>query len=101
MTKTNLSVCIEGSIGSSNIFSLAALNVLVFNNGRIVKLAGFGSAIHVEDIPSMGAAKLKGYAPFFDPFFAAPEVTIYTGSFYKLAGCNREAMYPLVCYCRK
>ena len=52
------------------LFSLAALNVLVFNNGRVVKLADFGSAIHVEDIPTMGAAKLKGCTPFF----AAPEV---------------------------
>ena len=74
MTKTKLSVCKEGSIGfSSNIFTLAALNVLVFNNGRVVKLTDFGSAMHLEDITTLGAAKLKDCTPFF----SAPEVTTY------------------------
>ena len=74
MTKTKLSVCKEDSIGfSSNIFTLAGNNVLVFNTGRVVKLADFGSAIHVEDIPSMEATRLEGCSPFF----AAPEVTTY------------------------
>lgn len=48
-----------------------AMNVLVFNNGRTVKLADFGSAMHIEDIPALGTASLKGCSPHF----AAPEVS--------------------------
>lgn len=43
---------------------------MVFNNGRVVKLTGFGSAVHVDDIPTIKATKLKKYTPFY----AAPEV---------------------------
>jgi len=50
---------------------IKSLNVLVFNSGRVVKLADFGSAVHIDDIATVGIAKLKGCTPFF----AAPEVT--------------------------
>ena len=45
-------------------------NVLVFNTGRTVKLADFGSAMHMDDVSSIGVGTLKGCSPHF----AAPEV---------------------------
>ena len=45
---------------------LAAKNVLVFNGGRTVKLADFGSAVRVGDSKAMH----KGWTPYF----AAPEI---------------------------
>ena len=48
----------------------SAANVLVFNNGRTVKLADFGSAMHMDDVSSIAVGSLKGCSPHF----AAPEV---------------------------
>ena len=59
------------SLPPSLTFPFLALNVLVFNNGRTVKLADFGSALYVSDVPSFGIAKLKGCSPHF----IAPEVS--------------------------
>ncbi len=72
-------VCIYCNVyGSINQFynpprthTCAALNVLVFNGGRIVKLADFGTAVQLSEISAVGG-KIAGCTPYF----AAPEVRI-------------------------
>ena len=71
------------SLSLSHTHTHTAMNVLVFDSGRMVKLADFGSAVHIDDIPSMGIAKLKGCSPHF----AAPEVS----------GCYSQASMFLFC----
>ncbi len=46
-----------------------ALNVLVFDGGRTVKLADFGTAVQLSEISAVGG-KIVGCTPYF----AAPEV---------------------------
>ncbi len=48
-----------------------ALNVLVFDGGRIVKLADFGTAVQLSEISAVGG-KIVGCTPYF----AAPEVRL-------------------------
>ena len=50
--------------------SFAGKNILVFNEGRIVKLTGFGTAVKLEEIEAHGQKALVGSTPNF----AAPEV---------------------------
>ena len=47
-----------------------AVNILVFDGGRTVKLADFGTAVELSEIAAVGM-KMVGCTPYF----AAPEVS--------------------------
>ena len=52
--------------------TLTARNVLVFDGGRTVKLADFGTAVQLSEVSAV-QNKLIGC----NPYFAAPEVVLY------------------------
>lgn len=52
--------------------SFAGKNILVFNEGRIVKLTDFGSSVRLGELHGREMSHLDGCTPNF----SAPEVTI-------------------------